>query len=268
VNVILGRSAIATATFTDTSTPPQPSDPPGVSFSMTDPAGVVTAATWTGPAPGTYGGAAGLSRTGTGTFQFVTVPTFAGGPWRWAFLSTGTSQPTEAAGSFFVISTAAYPYPFGYCGVEDVQARIVSGSWTPQKTGAWPNPQQVSDFILTGAVAIDTVLARSGYYVPLRPQVGQTIQPQAYQTLLDINAALATAATEKTRHGSQDTNEDDNAGWWLQYADDRIARLEAGDDNLAQFGLDGPFLPVADISLGMAWTGSHHALFTRHMDIV
>jgi hypothetical protein len=243
-----------TATFTDPDTQ-QTADPPGVSFSLTDPDGVVTAASWTGPAPGTFTGATGLSRVSDGVFQFVTVPTFPGFPWRYAFLSTGTIEPTEYASSFGVIDARAYPFPYGYCDVTDVQARIAAGTWNPTKTGAQPTLAQVQEFILEGASAIDTVLARTGYYVPLRARSDLAIQPQAYQTLLDVNAALAVAAIEKTRHGTQDVSADENAGWWLQYADDRIARIEGGDDNLWQFGLDGPFPPVPDMSVGMLYTG-------------
>lgn len=253
----------------------QPSDPPGVTFSMVDPLGVVTTASWAGPAPGTFSGASGLSRLSPGSFQFVAVPGYAGSPWRWSFLSTGTATPTEFASAFAVVSAAAYPFPYGYCDMTDVQSRIQAGSWTPTKTGGWPTMQQAQDFILQAAIAIDTVLARTGYTIPLVPQSGKVIGQQVWQTLLDINAALTVAQIEKTRHGSQDLNEDTNATWWMTYADDRLARIESGDDNLSLFGLDGPFYPIADRSRGMLWTGAVDAngiatpsYFSRNMTVI
>jgi hypothetical protein len=273
-NFLLGKAAVLQSVFSDLLTG-QPSDPPGVTFSMVDPLGVVTTASWTGPAPGSFSGASGLSRLSPGAFQFVTVPNYAGSPWRWSFLSTGTATPTEFASSFAVISAAAYPYPYGYCDMTDVQSRIQAGSWTPTKTGAAPTMQQAQDFILDGAVMIDTVLARTGYTIPLKAQSGQVIGQQVWLTLLDINAALTVAFVEKTRHGSQDMNEDPNATWWMTYADDRLARIESGDDNLSLFGLDGPFYPIADRARGMIWTGATDAdgnatvpFFSRSMNIV
>jgi hypothetical protein len=271
---LLGKAVVTSATFSDLLTG-QPADPPGVTFSMVDPLGNVTTASWTGPAPGSFAGASGLSRLSPGVFQFVAVPLVAGFPWRWSFLSTGTATPTEFASSFGVVSTAAYPFPYGYCDMTDVQSRIQAGSWTPTKTSAWPTMQQAQDFILQGAVSIDTVLARTGYTIPLAAQSGKVIGQQVWQTLLEINAALAVAYVEKARHGSQDMNEDSNATWWMTYADDRLARIESGDDNLSLFGLDGPFYPIADRSRGMLWTGSVDAdgnatvpYFSRGMKVI
>jgi hypothetical protein len=255
VNYPLGRAVLLDVTFYDPVTN-QPADPPLVVFNLTDPTGAVSSATWNQSSGLISGnGAPFLTRTGTGQFQYVATPGFAGLPWRWQFLSAGTSTPAEYVGAFGVVDTTVYPYPFGYCDISDIQSRITAGSWSPLKTGAWPTLQQAQEFILEAAAAIDTVLARTGYFVPLQARSGMTIAPQVYQTLLDVNAAYAVASVEKTRHGAQDVSADENAAWWLQYADNRIARIEGGDDNLWQFGLDGPFPPVPDMSVGMLYTG-------------
>jgi hypothetical protein len=163
-----------------------------------------------------------------------------------------------------------YPFPYGYCQISDVEARINAGSWDATRTGARPSVAQVDAFIGDGATQIDLTLGKRGYTIPLTPAVGQTISPLVFALLQQINAALATAAVERTRHGSEDENEDSNASYWMTWADDMLARLEDGADNLTIFGVAGTFEPQADQSLAVSMGSTYEAdgtvsqpMFTR-----
>lgn len=143
----------------------------------------------------------------------------------------------------------AYPFPFGYCQLSDVQARINAGSWDSTKTGAMPTQAQVNQFILEAATTIDVVLRKTGYFVPLRPVAGLAVlPPQVFTYLLTLNATLATGSVERTRHGSAEENEDTVSHYWIHLGDDLLARLEGGHDNLTIWGCDGDFPPIADQS--------------------
>lgn len=142
----------------------------------------------------------------------------------------------------------SYANSIGYCDVKDVQARVSAGTWNPGKTGASPTVDQVNVFIAEGATQIDLVIVRRGYTIPLTAAPGMIISPLVYTLLRQINAALATSAVERSRHGSQDEQEDSNAAYWMTFADDMLARIESGADNLALLGVGGTFVPQADQS--------------------
>lgn len=249
-NFLLGKAAVLETTFKDLVTG-QPADPPGVTFSLVDPLGVVTTASWVGPAPGTFSGASGLSRLSPGAFQFVTVPGYAGSPWRWSFLSTGTATPTEYAAAFSVISTASYPYPYGYCDFVDVRNRIVGGTWDETAADSAVIQTQVAAFIEESTAEIDMALAKRGYSVPLIPQVGKQIGPTVWNHLRGICGMLAAGRVELARHGSGEAEVDNVGKALIAIARAQLQRIETGADNLTVFGVAGPSEPQVDSGAGM-----------------
>jgi hypothetical protein len=251
LSFLLGKAAVLQSEFKDLVTG-LPNDPPGVAFSLVDPLGVVTAATWVGPAPGTFSGASGLSRLSPGKFQFVTIPSYAGSPWRWSFLSTGTATPTEYAASFSVISTASYPYPYGYCDFADVRNRIVGGTWDETAADSSIIQTQVAAFIEEATAEIDMALAKRGYSVPLVPQVNMQISATVWNHLRGICGMLAAGRVELARHGSGESEVDNVGKSLISIARAQLQRIETGADNLTIFGVAGLSEPQVDSGAGMS----------------
>lgn len=140
-----------------------------------------------------------------------------------------------------------------YCQLADVQARVLSGQWNPANPNQGPTTAQVDSWIAEATAMMDSVLAKRGYYVPLRVQAsypGGSIAPTAYLILQNVCAAYVVHHVEQARHGSVDKDKDSNASEWLSYADDIIARFENGDDDLAAWGVDGGFEPELDPATG------------------
>ena len=153
-----------------------------------------------------------------------------------------------------------YPYTFGYCQLSDISARINAGTWTGG-TGSAPNATQANQFILEGAAQIDIAMRHRGYYVPLVPTPPLVaVPPVVYTYLQHVNAALACAMVERVRHGSAEESADTVADYWMSLADDLIARIESGVDDLGLMGISGDFPPIADQSRGMYVGGRQDGL--------
>jgi len=144
----------------------------------------------------------------------------------------------------------AYPFDHGYCEAEDVVARTKLGRYDPTIPGNI-GADYIDRFIAEGAAEIDLVLARVGYTVPLEPVQGGVIQPQVWTKLKMINATWAAAHVEMWRHSTDTGAQDTQAERLLGLADDMLTRLQTGADNLALFGVAGPFSPEADPALAM-----------------
>jgi hypothetical protein len=143
-----------------------------------------------------------------------------------------------------------YPFDHGYCESEDVVARIKLGRYDPTIPGN-VGGEYIDLFIEEGATEIDLVLARVGYTVPLAAAEGLVIQPQVWSKLKMINATWAAAHVEMWRHSTDQGSGDQQAERLLGLADDMLTRLQSGADNLALFGVGGPFTPESDPALAM-----------------
>lgn len=148
----------------------------------------------------------------------------------------------------------AYPYTYGWCQTTDVVARVKQGTYTLDTPGNL-STAQVNNMIAQGAAQIDAVLLKAGYGVQsgggLNAIAGQTIWPQVFTMLLDLNATYSAALVEMWRHGADSSNNDSQAERLMGLADDLLARIETGAVNLGQMGVDGPFEPQADPSTSM-----------------
>jgi hypothetical protein len=193
--------------------------------------------------------------------------------WQWRIWGTGAIQ-VSFTGSFDVTQPGTgWPYPFGYCSVDDVQSRINAGTWDATAPTASPNQSQINDFIMQASALIDGRLLLNGFSVPLRVIpgfVGGAIMPQAWILLRSIAAQYATAWTEDSRHGSTDENVDAHTkalftaaddllcqigGWGSRAEADKTPASKLGNINLTLFGVAGPFPLVADKSLGIRASG-------------
>jgi hypothetical protein len=146
-------------------------------------------------------------------------------------------------------STSGYPFPFGYCAIEHVAARVLGGTWNPQGNSAQaPTIQQTNYFIAEASADLDLRLARTGYTIPLVAQPSMTILPQVYTHLRTIVAELAAGSVLRSRHGSYDPTsaESKEAEFHIALADDLITSIEDGTTNLTVFGVAGPFEPDID----------------------
>jgi len=224
-----------------------PYNPPTVVFEQTAPDGSVFGPfTWTDP---TGDPSAHISNPVPGTFVASYVPSMKG-QHRWFFQSSG-SYPTVANGAYTALGPNDYPYYTGYCIETDVKARVGAGSWNAGGSSSI-SFADLDLFILQASAQVDSVLARSGYYVPLRAVTGLVIEWQAWDILRNVTAYLAAAMVEHRRSvpGSDNTagNKADDC---FALADDLLVRLETGADNLRQFNVDGPFEPVADTSTAL-----------------
>lgn len=176
----------------------------------------------------------------------------------WRMWGDGAVQATFT-GSFPVNTVNNdWPYPVGYCNFDDVQARINGGSWNVNGTDvvAYPTPEQTNDFIRMASAHIDMRLATMGFNIPIAPASSSPIKPQAFLILRDIAAEYACAYVERTRHGSTDENEDADAKYHMQLADDYLALIANGDINFSMFNVAGTFNPVANVALGIIVTGN------------
>lgn len=241
--VIIGASTSISAAFVDASgNPADPTGTPEVTLTLVDPAGNVTT--------GAYSPNSGIviTRASAGVFTATISPAVVG-LWRWAFTGTVAGVAQLFRGSFTVNGATDYPCEYGYADISDVQARVASAQWNPldpaQAADAYPTVAQVNDWITQASHSVDAVLLRRGYNVPLVPQPSTTIAPQAWTILQTVSAEIVTGWVENTR-GSQDDKGMATGEWHLKYADDLLARLENGDDNLTLLGVAGTFEPQAD----------------------
>lgn len=154
-----------------------------------------------------------------------------------------------------------YPYAPGYAQISDVSSRINAGDWDPTDPTAFPTAAMVNTWLEDATAAIDSSLAKRGYYVPLTPQAGwpvagtpaakqplyQGIGIQAWLILRNAAAAYAASYVEKSRHGAVGTgNQDPDAAAWMTTFTDTLERIENGTYNLTAYGVDGAFTPMID----------------------
>lgn len=193
-----------------------------------------------------------------GAYHLVT-PDTSDGIWifRWEGYDAQSNLLAAFDGSMYISASpfrpppagSIYPFGTGYATINDVAARVSAGSWDPNKPNQYPTSVQVAQLLIEASAMVDMVLAKAGYTVPLVASPGAPggiIQPQVYTFLRNVTAALGTAHVELTRHGSGAKNADKISTEWMQLADDLLARLETGEDNLTIFGVAGGFEFEAD----------------------
>jgi len=244
---LLGTAFPLNATVTDVNG--NLATPDGLTFTITPDGQSPVTLTWpTDPE---------LVLVSTGLFQVIVDATLAPtlGHYRWEFLATGVDDSVlpGTSGAFDMVSALAYPWPFGYCDVVDVQARITGGTWDAQAADSAVVLAQVCAFIEEATAEIDMALAKRGYTVPLVPQVGVAqIAPTVWVHLRGICAMLSAGRVELARHGSSEAQVDNIGKDLIAIARAQLARIESGADNLTIFGVAGPSEPQVDPGTGMS----------------